>query len=100
MKMMHTMLQQENPDDYVIGTGQTHTVREFLQIVFKELNLNYEDHLVIDPRFFRPAEVEILVANPAKARDKLAWNPKVTFEKLALSMFRHDYDNLKKGNND
>ena len=91
------MLQQENPDDFVIGTGKTHTVREFLQIVFEELNLNYEDYLVIDPRFFRPAEVEILVADPAKARDKLAWNPKVTFEELALSMVRHDYDNLKKG---
>jgi len=97
VKMMHTMLQQENPDDFVIGTGKTHTVREFLQIVFEELNLNYEDNLVIDPRFFRPAEVEILVADPAKARDKLAWNPKVTFEELALSMVRHDYDNLKKG---
>jgi GDPmannose 4,6-dehydratase len=91
------MLQQENPDDFVIGTGKTHTVREFLQIVFEELNLNYEDYLVIDPRFFRPAEVEILVADPSKARDKLAWNPKVTFEELALSMVRHDYDNLKKG---
>ena len=94
--MMHTMLQQENPDDYVIGTGQTHTVREFLQIVFKELNLNYEDHLVIDPRFYRPAEVEILMANPAKAREKLGWNPKVSFEDIALSMIRHDYENLKK----
>ena len=97
VKMMHTMLQQENPDDFVIGTGKTHTVREFLQIVFEELNLNFEDHLVIDSRFFRPAEVEILVADPVKARDKLAWNPKVTFEELALSMVRHDYDNLKKG---
>jgi GDPmannose 4,6-dehydratase len=95
VKMMHTMLQQENLDDFVIGTGKTHTVREFLQIVFEELNLNYEDYLVIDPRFFRPAEVEILVADPAKARDKLAWNPKVTFEELVLSMVRQDYDNLK-----
>tara|TARA_B100001996_G_C18627203_1_gene580257 strand:- start:15 stop:998 length:984 start_codon:yes stop_codon:yes gene_type:complete len=97
VKVMHAMLQQENPDDFVIGTGKTHSVREFLQIVFEELNLNFEDHLVIDPRFFRPAEVEILVADPAKARNKLAWNPKVTFEELALSMVRHDYDNLKKG---
>jgi len=68
-----------------------------LQIVFEELNLNFEDYLVIDPRFFRPAEVEILVADSAKARDKLAWNPKVTFEELVLNMVRHDYDNLKKG---
>ena len=97
VKMMHTMLQQENPDDYVIGTGETHSVREFVQIVFEELKLNYQDHLVIDPRFYRPAEVEILVANPSKARDKLGWEPKVTFTELALSMVRHDYDNLKKG---
>ena len=97
VKMMHTMLQQDNPDDYVIGTGETHSVREFVQIVFEELKLNYQDHLVIDPRFYRPAEVEILVANPSKARDKLGWEPKVTFTELALSMGRHDYDNLKKG---
>jgi GDPmannose 4,6-dehydratase len=97
VKMMHTMLQQDNPDDYVIGTGETHSVREFVQIVFEELKLNYQDHLVIDPRFYRPAEVEILVANPSKARDKLGWEPKVTFTELALSMVRHDYDNLKKG---
>ena len=97
VKMMHTMLQQVEPDDYVIGTGETHTVKEFLQIVFGELKLNFEEHLVIDPRFFRPAEVEILVADPTKARDKLAWKPKVTFEELALCMIRHDYDNLKKG---
>ena len=96
MKMMHTMLQQENPDDFVIGTGKTHSVREFLQIVFEELNLNYEDSLVIDPRFVRPAEVDVLVANPTKAQKKLGWNPKVSFEELALSMVQHDLDNLKR----
>ncbi len=83
-------------DDFVIGTGQTHTVREFVQIVFEELELNYEDHLVIDPRFYRPAEVEILVANPAKAREKLGWKPKVNFKELALNMVRGDYDILMK----
>jgi len=98
VKMMHIMLQQEEPDDFVIGTGQTHTVREFVKIVFEELELNFEDHLVIDPRFYRPAEVEILVANPAKAREKLGWNPKINFKELALSMVRADYDNLKKNN--
>ncbi len=96
VKMMHTMLQQDEPDDYVVGTGETHTVREFLQIVFKELNLNYKDHLVIDPRFFRPVEVEILVANSDKARKILGWNQEVSFEELALSMVRADYDNLKR----
>ena len=97
VQMMHTMLQQDEPDDFVIGTGKTHTVREFVQIVFKELQLNYEDHLVIDPRFYRPAEVEILVANPAKAREILGWQPNVTFSELALNMVRHDYETLKKG---
>jgi len=96
VQMMHTMLQQDNPDDYVIGTGKTHSVREFMQIVFEELKLNYEDYLVIDPRFYRPAEVEILVADPSKAREKLGWEPKVTFEELALSMVRLDYENLSK----
>ena len=96
VKMMYAMLQQNEPDDFVIGTGQTHTVREFVQIVFEELELNYEDHLIIDPRFYRPAEVEILIANPAKAREKLGWDPKVNFKELALSMVRTDYENLKK----
>ena len=96
VRMMHSMLQQDNPDDYVIGTGETHSVREFMQIVFEELKLNYEDYLVIDPRFYRPAEVEFLVADPSKAREKLGWEPKVTFSELALKMVRYDYDNLKK----
>ncbi len=97
VRIMHSMLQQDNPDDYVIGTGETHSVREFMQIVFEELKLNYEDYLVIDPLFYRPAEVEILVADPSKAREKLGWEPKVTFEELALSMVRSDYENLSKG---
>ena len=97
VQMMHSMLQQENPDDFVIGTGETHSVREFLQIVFEDLKLNYEDFLVIDQRFYRPAEVEILVADPSKAREKLGWDPKVTFTEIALKMVRYDYDNLKRG---
>ena len=97
VQMMHSMLQQENPDDFVIGTGETHSVREFLQIVFEDLKLNYEDFLVIDQRFYRPAEVEILVANPSKAKEKLGWDPKVTFTEIALKMVRYDYDNLKRG---
>ena len=96
VQMMHSMLQQKNPDDFVIGTGETHSVREFLQIVFEDLKLNYEDFLVIDQRFYRPAEVEILVADPSKAREKLGWDPKVTFTEIALKMVRYDYDNLKK----
>ena len=97
VQMMHTMLQQDNPDDYVIGTGETHSVRKFMQIVFEELKLNYEDYLVIDPRFYRPAEVQILVADPSKAREKLGWDHKVNFEELALKMVRNDYDIIKRG---
>ena len=67
-----------------------------MQIVFEELKLNFEDYLVIDPRFYRPAEVEILVADTSKAREKLNWQPKVTFTELALKMVRYDYDILKK----
>ena len=66
-----------------------------MQIVFEDLKLNYEDHLVIDPRFYRPAEVEILVADPSKARGKLGWEPTVTFAELAHKMIRYDYDILK-----
>ena len=97
VQMMHSMLQQDRPEDFVIGTGKTHSVREFMQIVFEDLKLNYEDFLVIDQRFYRPAEVEILVADPSKAREKLGWDPKVTFTEIALKMVRFDYDNLKKG---
>ena len=97
VQIMHSMLQQDKPDDFVIGTGQTHSVREFMQIVFEELKLNYEEYLVIDPRFYRPAEVEILVADASKAKEILGWDPKVTFREIALKMVRNDYDNLKKG---
>ena len=68
-----------------------------MKIVFEDLQLNYEDYLVIDQRFYRPDEVEILVSDSSKASLKLGWNPKVTFTELALKMVRYDYDNLKKG---
>ncbi len=96
VKMMHSMLQQFKAEDFVIGTGKTHTVLEFVKIVFKELKLNYEEYLVIDSFFFRHDETGILVANATKAKEKLAWSPKVTFEELAIMMVKNDYDNLKK----
>ncbi|MDP6093765.1 MAG: GDP-mannose 4,6-dehydratase [SAR324 cluster bacterium] len=99
VEMMHAMLQQDDPEDFVIGTGETHTVREFLEVVFGELNLNYQDYLVIDKKFYRPAEVDILVADPLKAQEKLGWKSKMNFEELALQMVRNDYDILKKGHN-
>ena len=97
VQMMHVMLQQDVPEDFVVGTGETHTVREFLEVVFGELNLNYQDYLVIDKNLYRPAEVDLLVADPQKAREKLGWKSKMNFEELALQMVRHDYDILKKG---
>ena len=96
VKMMHSMLQQFKAEDFVIGTGKTHTVLEFVKIVFKELKLNYEEYLVIDSFFFRHDETGILVANATKAEEKLAWSPKVTFEELAIMMVKNDYDNLKR----
>jgi len=96
VKMMHKMLLQKEPEDFVIGTGEIHSVREFVKIVFEELGLNYEDYLVIDRRFYRPVELETLIADSKKAKNKLGWNPKVSFKELALKMLKHDYDNLKK----
>tara|TARA_Y100001970_G_C14242917_1_gene866024 strand:- start:2237 stop:3220 length:984 start_codon:yes stop_codon:yes gene_type:complete len=96
VKMMHSMLQLEQPEDFVIGTGQTHTVLEFLGIVFKELKLNFEEYLVIDPIFYRHDESGTLVANSGKARKKLGWEPKVNFEELARMMTKSDYESIKK----
>ena len=97
--MMHVMLQQNVHEDFVVGTGETHTVREFLEVAFGELNLNYQDYLVIDKNFYRPTEVDLLVADPQKAREKLGWKSKMNFEELALQMVRNDYDILKKRDN-
>ena len=96
VKMMYKMLQQDKPDDFEVGSGQTHTVLEFLKIVFKELKLNYEEYLVIDNLIYRPNEETILVANTEKVKKKLGWNPKVSFEELAIMMVKNDYDILKK----
>lgn len=84
------MLQQDVPDDYVIATGETHTVREFAEKAFEYVGLNYQDYVTIDPRFIRPAEVDVLVGNPEKARNKLGWAPEVTFEQLVHMMMEED----------
>ena len=83
----------------MIVTVQNHTVRGFVQIVFEELELNYEDQLFFYLRFYCPTEVEILVANTAKAHEKLGCKPKVNFKELALNMVSADYDLLMKNNN-
>jgi len=85
------MLQQEHPDDYVVATGETHSVREFIEEVFGLLDLDWLKHVEIDPRYFRPAEVDRLLGNPAKARKLLGWEPKVTFKQLAKMMVESDW---------
>jgi GDPmannose 4,6-dehydratase len=91
VEAMWLMLQQDRPDDYVVATGETHSVREFLDVVFGELDLDWEDHVEIDPRYFRPAEVEILLGDPTKARTQLGWRPKVDMNGLAKMMVEHDW---------
>ena len=87
---MWLMLQQDNPDDYIIATGETRSIREFLEESFKALELDWEDYVKIDPRYIRPAEVDILKGDPSKAKDKLGWEPKVDFKGLVKMMIDSD----------
>ncbi len=91
VEAMWLMLQQDQPDDYVIATGENHSVREFLQEVFSQLELDWEKHVEIDPRYFRPAEVDELLGDASRARKVLGWQPKVGFEELAKLMIDHDW---------
>ncbi len=96
VKAMHTMLQQESPEDFVIGTGQTHSVKEFADMAFKMLDLDYRDHVKVDKDFFRPAEVDLLVADCTKAKQQLNWDYRLTFEQLIEDMVKHDYEFFKR----
>jgi GDPmannose 4,6-dehydratase len=91
---MWLMLQQETPEDYVIGTGEMHTVREFLEVAFAEVGLDWRTHVETDPRYFRPAEVDALQADAAKARRQLGWVPRVTFPELVRIMVRAEMEDL------
>ena len=84
------MLQQEEPDDFVIATGETHSVREFCQEAFGLMGLDYQDYVQVDPRYFRPTEVDLLMGSPAKAQKKLGWRPKVGFRQLTRMMVEAD----------
>ena len=84
------MLQQEEPDDYVICSGMTHSVREFCDLAFSHLGLNYEDHVLVDEQYFRPAEVDLLVGDYSKAKKVLAWEPTTSFEDLVTMMVEAD----------
>ncbi|HUX07849.1 MAG TPA: GDP-mannose 4,6-dehydratase [Acidobacteriota bacterium] len=99
VEAMWMMLQQDEPEDYVIGTGRTHSVREFCELAFSHLGLDWEDHVKIDKRFVRPAEVDELIADPSKARDLLGWVPKTGFEELVTIMVDADMKRLKEKNN-
>ncbi len=90
VKGMWLMLQQETPGDYILATGETHTVREFVKIAFEHVDLDYEKYVVIDPRLFRPAEVDLLLGDPSKARAGLGWQPEVSFEQLVKMMVDAD----------
>jgi GDPmannose 4,6-dehydratase len=95
VRAMWLMLQADEPDDYVIATGRTHSVREFVRIAFEVAGLgSYEPYVVTDPRFVRPAEVDALIGNPEKARQKLGWTPEVTFERLVEMMVESDLARL------
>jgi GDPmannose 4,6-dehydratase len=90
VKAMHLMLQQPEPDTYVIATGRTTTVRDMCKIAFEHVGLNYEDYVVIDPKFYRPAEVELLRGDPSKANKKLGWKAETTLEELICMMVDAD----------
>jgi GDPmannose 4,6-dehydratase len=87
---MWLMLQQDTPDDFVIGTGEAHSVREFVQLAFEAASLDWRSHVEIDPRYFRPAEVDYLLADSSKARNCLAWEPSIAFPELVQIMVQSD----------
>jgi len=90
------MLQQDEPDDYIIATGENHSVREFAEKVFQKLDLDWEEYIAIDQRYFRPTEVDVLLGDSTKAQEKLGWNPKVGFDQLIDMMIEADLELAKK----
>lgn len=91
------MLQEDTPDDYVISTGETHSVRELVDVAFAHVGLDPGDHVEIDPKFFRPAEVEHLIGDASKAKAKLGWEPRTSFEDLVKLMVDSDLELLASG---
>jgi GDPmannose 4,6-dehydratase len=94
VRAMHLMLQQPEPDDYVIATGQTHSVREFVELAFREAGLDYRKYVKVDEKFARPAEVDLLLGDSAKARERLGWKPEYTFEAMIREMVQSDIEAL------
>jgi GDPmannose 4,6-dehydratase len=93
VRAMWMMLQQPEPDDYVVATGETHSIEEFLTLAFEEVGLDdWHNYVRQDPRFFRPAEVDLLIGDPTKTRDKLGWIPEVDFPSLVKMMVKNDLE--------
>jgi len=99
VKAMWLMLQQDHPDDYVVGMGETHSVRELCRAAFSSVGLDWENHVVSDPAFYRPAEVDLLVSDPTKAKEELGWEAEVSFEELIQMMVDADLKHLKQVHN-
>lgn len=97
VEAMWLMLQHDKPEDFIIATGETHSVREFVKIAFEALDLDYEKYVRLDPRFLRPAEVDLLIGSTAKAKKLLGWKPKVSFKQLVEMMVKSDMELLKSG---
>ena len=94
---MWLMLQQDEPEDYVVSTGEAHSVRELVDVSFAHVGLDPDEHVTVDPRFMRPAEVEHLIGDASKARDKLGWTPTTSFEELVRLMVDADLELLASG---
>ncbi len=99
VRAMWLMLQQDQPDDYVVATGETHSVREFCQVAFDHVGLDWEKYVVVDPKFYRPAEVDLLVGDARKASQMLHWQPTVTFQQLVRIMVDADLATLQQAGN-
>jgi GDPmannose 4,6-dehydratase len=93
---MWRMLQHDKPDNFVVGMGETHSVREFCEVAFGHVDLDYNDYVVQDERFYRPAEVDLLISNPSKARSVLGWEPAVEFKELVRTMVDSDIKRMNK----
>ena len=96
VKAMHLMLQQPEADDYVVATGETHTVREFCELAFSEVGLNYGDYIRVDEQFYRPAEVQVLLGDSSRTRSRLHWEPKYSFQALVKQMVQADMEEAQR----
>jgi GDPmannose 4,6-dehydratase len=97
VRAMWLMLQQDKPDDYVVATGRTTTIRDMCRIAFEHAGLDMDKYIIIDPAFFRPAEVDVLLGNPAKAKEKLGWSPETSLEAMIVEMVEADLARLRNG---